>query len=549
MKIDYLKINSRFKNLDKITINFDESQLTTVVVGWNGAGKSNVIEALVAIFRDLDLGESPRFAYEIKYKLGGEDVAIWVKVDADPTRGKTPSKQYKIQYAKANTQDLLRENIWEDISLNKVTRDKNGFSSYLPNHVFAYYSGPSDRLENYFKKHRTDFYRKLLYSELNIKGAIRSLFYAKPIHSQFVLLAFFLGISSSQELNFLNNQLGIEGLDSVHFVCRRPDWAKARTIPKGDLFWGAFGVVREFLDRLFPYALAPLKITRTEDLSLTGRNDKNEFLHLFLPDQESLHGVASSLEASEFFKMLESTLLSEIISEVRVRVKVRNVEQALSFRELSEGEQQLLTVLGLLKFTGGQDSLFLLDEPDTHLNPMWDVKYLRFLNEFVPNQATSQVIMVTHNPLALGELEKEQVQIMWRDAQSNVYATQPEDDPRGMGYPGILTSDMFGLGSTLDEYSKNLLRERIEILEKDSPTVAEQDRLAKLNDEIEKLGFASFHWDSEYAQYLRLRKELYPEVFAKHDIGTPSEKKLRQEKAREIIQKILENEAKNTEAK
>lgn len=190
----------------------------------------------------------------------------------------------------------------------------------------------------------------------------------------------------------------------------------------------------------------------------------------------------------------------------------------------------------------------MLDEPDTHLNPLWDVKYLKFLREFVPSQSSSHVIMITHNPLALGELEKEQVQIMWRDGQSNVYATQPEDDPRGMGYPGILTSDMFGLGSTLDEYTKNLLRERVEILEKDSPIVADKKRLTELNNEIESLGFASFHWDSEYAQYLRLRKELYPEIFTSQDSGTPSERKIRREKAREIVQKILEREAKNTEA-
>jgi hypothetical protein len=187
--------------------------------------------------------------------------------------------------------------------------------------------------------------------------------------------------------------------------------------------------------------------------------------------------------------------------------------------------------------------LFLLDEPDTHLNPSWDVKYLQFLREFVPNQSSSHVIMITHNPLALGELEREQVQIMWRDAQSHVYATEPEDDPRGMGYPGILTSDMFGLGSTLDEYTKNLLRERIGILEKNQLTKEDKKRLAELNNEIESLGFASFHWDGEYAEYLRLRKELYPEIFTNQDAGNPRERRTRREKAREIVQKILEKEA------
>ena len=546
MKIDYLKVNSRFKNLDQITINFDENQLMTVIVGWNGAGKSNVLEALVSIFRNLDLGEPPRFAYEIQYKLDGSSTnfayPMWVKVMADPSWGDTPSKQYKVQYRHPNQRDMFGDARWDDISLSKVVRDKKGVSDFLPRYLFAYYSGPSDRLEGYFRKHRTDFYRLLLRNELELEGEIRPLFYAKPIHSQFVLLAFFLGDSNSQELTFLREQLGIEGLDSVHFVLRRPSWTKSSK--RNELFWGAGGVVREFLERVFPHTLAPIKITRNEDVSLTGTNIKNEFFHLFLPDLSALQRVAGSLSPDKFFKMLESTLLSEIISEVRVRVKVRNVDQALSFRELSEGEQQLLTVLGLLKFTGGKDSLFLLDEPDTHLNPAWDVKYLRFLRDFVPNQNSSHVIMITHNPLAIAELQKEQVQIMWRDSKFNVYADEPHEDPRGMGYAGILTSDMFGFGSTLDDYTTNLLRERRDVLEKDSLTDKDKEKLSELNNKIESMGFSAANWDSDYGEYLRLRKELYPQVFRDNAVETPDAKRVRREKAQEIVQQILEKEAK-----
>lgn len=547
MKIDYLQINSRFKNLDQIKINFNENELMTVIVGWNGAGKSNVLEALVSIFRRLDLGESPKFAYEIKYRLGEGEKAVWVNVIADPSLGDTPAKQYHIQCQYGSEKDIFGEPIWNRIPLSKVVRTDEGISPYLPRHLFSYYSGSSDRLEEYFKKHRTNFYNRLLKNKLKLEGEIRPLFYAKPIHSQFVLLAFFLGDTNSQELLFLKEQLGIESLDSVHFVLRRPGWAKNRSKRK-ELFWGAGGVVREFLDRLLPESLAPIKITRTEDTSLTGSNIKNEFFHLFLPDLDALRAVAGSLNPDEFFKMLESTLLSEILSEVRVRVKVRNIDQALSFRELSEGEQQLLTVLGLLKFTGGHDTLFLLDEPDTHLNPAWDVRYLQYLSDFVPNRATSQLIMVTHNPLAIAELRKTQVQIMWRDSSARVYAEEPEDDPRGMGYSGILTSDMFGLGSTLDENTTNLLRERQEILEKETLSEPDKNKLKKLNDEIEALGFTTTHWDSEFGEYLRLRKKLYPEVFGALNLETPTEQKIRKEKAAEIVKKILEKEAKKAEA-
>jgi AAA15 family ATPase/GTPase len=49
MRLDYLYIEE-FKNLRKLEMDFDESSLATVVVGRNGTGKSNVLEALVLIF-------------------------------------------------------------------------------------------------------------------------------------------------------------------------------------------------------------------------------------------------------------------------------------------------------------------------------------------------------------------------------------------------------------------------------------------------------------------------------------------------------------------
>jgi predicted ATPase len=503
MKIDYLQINSRFKNLDQVRIEFDEKQLMTVVVGLNGSGKSNVLEALVSIFRNLDLGESPIFAYEIKYKLGEGSDEKWIRVTADPTWGETASRQYKIEYSSGKERTLFEDENWQVVPLSRVTREKReGVSGFLPRYLFAYYSGPSDRLESYFKKHRTDFYRFLLQNKVKLEGEIRPLFYAKPIHSQFVLLAFFLGAQNEKELAFLKDQLGIEDLDSVHFVFRQPGWT--RPANRKELFWGARGVVREFIERVFPHSLAPIKLTRNEDVSLTGTNIKNEFFHLFLPDLDALRKVAGNLTSDVFFKMLESTLLSEIISEVRVRVKVRNIDNALSFRELSEGEQQLLTVLGLLKFTGGNDSLFLLDEPDTHLNPAWDVKYLSFLRNFVPNTNTSHVIMISHNPLAIAELQKEQVQIMWKEENSSqVNADQPGEDPRGMGFEGILMSDMFGLKSPLDAATQQLLDEKLFLLAKDKLSDEEAVKLANIDEQLSSLSMNYSSKDPLYSLFLK----------------------------------------------
>lgn len=531
MKVDKLIIRTRFKNLENVRVDFDEDHLMTVIVGRNGSGKSNVLEALVSIFRNLDLGENPQFSYELIYQLGDKNGKKWnqIKIDADPTRG-TLSKQYQVFIKNLHKKD----DKYIAVPFSKVRRNKKTKESeFLPNFLFAYYSGPSDRLEKYFRKHRDDYYRELLYNKLDLAADIRSLFYAKPLHSQFVLMAFFLNPEMVKERDFLKNQLGIESLDSLHFVLRRPSWEKDKT----DKFWGADGVVRQFLDLLYPESLAPIRITRNEDTTLTGKNRKNDFIHLFLPDVTALHSLAKELSPSIFFKMLESTVLSEIISQVHVRVKVTYSDEPITFHELSEGEQQLLTVLGLLKFTGGKDSLFLLDEPDTHLNPSWAVKYLKFLEEFVPNHETSHLLMVTHHPLAIAELKKQQVQVMWHDSTNQVHANEPEENPRGMGYAGILTSDMFGLRTTLDNSTERLLRLRRKFTEKDNLNKTQLSRLAKIDKAIEKLGFTTAHWDEDYALYLKMRKQLEKESNSIYeDFDATQERK---ERAKEIIKKIL----------
>lgn len=135
MRIDRVRIKN-FKNLKDATIDFDESQTTSVVIGKNGAGKSNLLEALVIIFRDLDLDEdTTMFDYEIVYRC----------------------KEHNIEISNYDGKRIIKVN-GDTISKSQFKTNKD---KYLPSNVFAYYSGNEKRMEEHFAKHQQKFYRDM----------------------------------------------------------------------------------------------------------------------------------------------------------------------------------------------------------------------------------------------------------------------------------------------------------------------------------------------------------------------------------------------------
>ena len=80
MRLTRSHIRSRFKNLADFQIGFAQDSEMTVLVGRNGTGKSNLLEALTIIFRDLDLGLRPAFSYELHYFCRGHTITV----DANP---------------------------------------------------------------------------------------------------------------------------------------------------------------------------------------------------------------------------------------------------------------------------------------------------------------------------------------------------------------------------------------------------------------------------------------------------------------------------------
>jgi SMC domain protein len=470
MRIDKVKIKN-FKNLKDATIDFDESQTISVVIGKNGAGKSNLLEALIIIFRDLDLDEdTTQFDYEISYCC----------------------KEHNIEISSYDGKRIIK--VHEDaISKSQFKKKKD---EYLPSNVFAYYSGNEKRMEEHFARHQQRFYDEMLKKR---EGKFRRLFYARPVHSNFVLLAFFALVDKGNT-DFLKKYLDIDSLESVLFVTHKPEWAKTKINTTKSEFWGSRGYVREFLDEIYNLSLAPLIESVKVPVGIK-KTKTTEFIYLYLKDQKSLRELAGKYNTdTEFFKYIESTYLSDLIEEVRIKVK-KTDDSVVTFNELSEGEQQLLTVLGLMKFTEKEEALFLLDEPDTHLNPKWKFEYLQLIEDISGKNENSQVILSTHDPIVISGLEKETITIF--DKKDGITEIrQPEKNPRGMGIAGLLTSDLFDLPTALDSITQDELDEKRRLTFKKDKTQDEKKRLKSLDESLEKLGFTMTTRDPLYSKFL-----------------------------------------------
>lgn len=513
MRLQTLTID-RFKNLSELTIQFAPASDTCVMLGGNGTGKSNLIEALAAIFADVDLRRKPSFGYELVYECRNKSVCI-----------------------RATANDEL-PSVSLDGEPQSLPKPGKGIPKYMPDHIVAYYSGPGSRLESHFADHMQREHEMLRDPS---KTTYSPFIYCLPAYSDFLLLACF-ATGAFNIRDFVSGRLGIKKIESVHFDLVKPRLSPTRSRQAAredgdDRFWNATGEIAYLLGLLWDNALAPYK-DKGESSNKPG-STKNEHLYLFLKDQDALRAAAQEFGPSYgFFRHLCYLQTLGMVNEVTTLVHRRGCDEPFNFSEFSEGERQLLTIVGLLNMVEGGENLILLDEPDTHLNPNWKYEYLSILRPRPEKHDGNQLIIATHDPFMIGELHKEQVYLFRRDIEEQrIVVEHPEEDPIGLGVAGMLKSDMFGLRSTIDAQTLDKLDRRYELHAKgDNCTPEETNEMHTLIAELGQLGFMTEFRDPYYEAFARAMARR-PE-FKKPNL-TPEERQQQEEIADEILDEIL----------
>ncbi|WP_285352519.1 AAA family ATPase [Pseudomonas sp. ME-P-057] len=132
-----------------------------------------------------------------------------------------------------------------------------------------------------------------------------------------------------------------------------------------------------------------------------------------------------------------------------VELVLSDGESSAPIDDLSDGEAQLLHTIGAVRLFGDAESLFILDEPETHLNPSWRTRYHLDFEQAGRSLITSQALISSHSPFLISSLHREAVYHFEKIDGQSVMASPPSET-FGASFE-VLIKKFFGLRSAISQ--------------------------------------------------------------------------------------------------
>lgn len=154
------------------------------------------------------------------------------------------------------------------------------------------------------------------------------------------------------------------------------------------------------------------------------------------------------------------------------------------------------------RFNESMPCVVLIDELDLHLHPRWQTEVISRLRDTFP---MTTFVATTHNPLTLHGTKPGEVHVI-RQTDDGALEIVQRDLPPGIRTDQVLTGEWFGLRSTLDQDTLELLDRHRELLRARRPE-DDPERMKLERDLRQRLG----HYADTPAE--RLAQELVAEQF------------------------------------
>ncbi|MEO8644320.1 restriction system-associated AAA family ATPase [Pseudomonas sp.] len=175
----------------------------------------------------------------------------------------------------------------------------------------------------------------------------------------------------------------------------------------------------------------------------------------------------------------------------QVRFLPKRGSGVVDYVSLSDGEHQLAQILGTMCMASFANALFLLDEPESHFNPQWRVKFIsRLLDLPTANgrrgddkslSAHQDCLLTTHSPFVPSDMSRQNV-LIFEKSESAVHVRRPRIETFGTTFDTIL-EECFGVSPPMSEVP----RREIEDLMANTDPSAVRAGIARLGDSVNKV--------------------------------------------------------------
>ena len=343
-RLQYLKIEN-YKNIKRIEFDFSNKDGITVLIGNNGCGKSNILEALSSIFAGLYQNRlhKPGFDYIIRYSINNNAVEISLSGTA------------------------------YSISVNNTPLSKTALSKRkdcLPKNVIACYSGECQRLWGYYF---LTYYNNYI-SAIKKSSSIPELpmIYINRYNIEIALLTLFF--------------YDFDVFEDIREFCA--DTLKIKRIQVITLHYNP-QKIREWSDNP---VLRMVKVLNDVDVDGVPVLSADR-ITLSL---DELKSKLSYMGERDLFKVLYAATMpkdDKVITSIELKLELNNGD-VISSSDLSEGEKKYLLLKVILETIADENSLLLFDEPDAHIHLCRKSE----LKELFDKYYNRENVITTHSP-------------------------------------------------------------------------------------------------------------------------------------------------------
>lgn len=501
---------------------------STILIGENGTGKSTMMETVLEIlmsFYSPTIASKINYDYSLEYLYAGKNIYI---------------EQVDGNYSVTVDQELLCSGRYLKVKeiLKRVP------NTYFPKRIIAMYSGLNNKLEPAIRKMNSNYKKQCMdsirdYRNVLTQGTVEEVLpmpYRRFNYCDESLVSVYLCSilcgQDSVEKRYLKENCRIDNIQSINVRLNIDEIAS---------IFGVYEITEDSLE--FIYTVIELLSGEMAGFFREGyeyQSGGKAFFELSNMEDAQLDAVG----ILDFFEKLQTIFGAEITAFCTFG------GTRVSCKDLSEGQRQIIKILGMLGICKSEDCLVMMDEPDAHMNPKWKYELKQTIDNCLHDAVNTQAIIATHDPLVINGVPKEAIRIFTYDQaimrNNGFYITkviEPTEDTMGLGIDGLLQSEYYGLQTSYDKEATERFTERqdlyIKLINREA-TDEEKERLKELTREVGSMQMSYNSIDFLYDDFIKVFRDmpLYKKEYLTYD-----EIIERRRRIKEIITELYEEQA------